>query len=212
MLMPALTLIVFAGSTVAVIASPAVMRRLYSDTDYSVIADVGQAYGGASAVVACIALFVVAASILLQYRQLKEVRRDAAADFAEDLVLLAMKDPKYRQCWGSRVAPDGVDEDLFYYCSKVIKNWARLWALDVIDEAQAREYLRSFFDSEVPRMFWEKHSEWHRRKHGRRRREHFRDLVNDEYLRALRAGPPSRSREYCEAIAEAPTSPSRSAS
>lgn len=147
--------------------------------------------------VACIALFVVTASILLQYRQLKQVRRDAAADFAEELVMLAMENPKYRQCWGSRVAPAGVDEDLFYYCGKVIKNWARLWDLRVLDETQAREYLRGFFDAEIPRMFWEKHSEWHRRGHSRRRREHFRDLVNDEYLRALRTGPPARSREFC---------------
>ncbi|GID27000.1 hypothetical protein Abr02nite_19830 [Paractinoplanes brasiliensis] len=197
MLVPALTLIVFAGATIGVIVSPAFMRRLYDDKDYSVIADVGQAYGGASAMVACAALFVVAASILLQYRQLRQMRRDAAADFAEELVLLAMENPQYRQCWGARVAPDGVDEDLFYYCSKVIKNWARLYDLGVLGETQVRQYLRSFFDSEVPRMFWEKHNEWQQRKSGRRRREHFRDLVNDEYLRALRAGPPSRAREFC---------------
>jgi len=108
-----------------------------------------------------------------------------------------MENPKYRQCWGSRVAPAGVDEDLFFYCSKVIKNWARLWDLRVIDETRVREYLRGFFDAEIPRMFWEKHSEWHRRGRGRSRREPFRDLVNDEYLRALRAGPPSRGREFC---------------
>lgn len=198
-LAPALTLIMCAGTTIGVIASPAVMRRIYGGGDYSMIADVGQAYGGASAVVACIALFVVTASIFLQYRQLKEVRRDAAAEFAEELVLLAMENPKYRQCWGSRVTPAGVEEDLFFYCSKVIKNWARLWDLGVIDEVRVREYLRGFFDAEIPRMFWEKHSEWHRRGRGRARREPFRDLVNDEYLRALRTGPPSRGREFCEA-------------
>ncbi|MEU8606407.1 DUF6082 family protein [Actinoplanes sp. NPDC048791] len=211
MLTPALALIIFAASMIGVIASPAVMRRLYGGGDYSVSADVGQAYGGASAVVACIALFVVTASMLLQYRQLKEVRRDAAADFAEELVLLAMENPKYRQCWGSRVAPTGVDEDLFFYCSKVIKNWARLWDLGVLDETQAREYLRAFFDAEVPRMFWEKHSEWHRRGHGRGHREHFRDLVNDEYLRALRAGRPSRSREFCGPVPGDPDSSPRPA-
>jgi hypothetical protein len=212
MLLPGLTLIMLAGTTVGVIASPAVMRQIYGDGDYSMIADIGQAYGGASAVVACIALFVVAASIFVQYRQIKEVRRDAAADFAEELVLLAMENPKYRQCWGSRLAPVGIEEDLFYYCSKVIKNWARLWDLGVIDETRVREYLRGFFDAEIPRMFWEKHSEWHRRGRGRGRREPFRDLVNDEYLRALRTGPPSRSREFCDAtvLGEDPGSSPRS--
>jgi hypothetical protein len=96
MLVRALTLIAFASTTAGVIAFPAIMRRLYGDGDYSVIADVGQAYGGASAVVACIALLVLTASILLQYRQIREVRRDAAADFAEDLLpawLLRRRNP-----------------------------------------------------------------------------------------------------------------------
>lgn len=199
-LLPVLSLITFAGATVGVIASPAVMRQLYGNADYSVIADVGQAYGGASAVVACVALFIVTASILLQYRQLRQMRRDAAVDFTEELVLLAMENPKYRQCWGSRVAPDGIDEDLFYYCSKVIKNWARHWDLGLIDETRLREYLRGFFDAEVPRMFWEKHSEWHRHGRGHSRREPFRDLVNDEYLRALRLGPPARGHELYEPV------------
>jgi hypothetical protein len=210
MLTPVLTLIMCAGITVGVIASPAVIRRIYGGGDYSTIADVGQAYGGASAVVACIALFVVTASIFMQYRQFKEVRRDAATDFAEELVLLAMECPKYRQCWGSRVTPAGVDEDLFFYCSKVIKNWARLWDLGVIDETRVREYLRGFFDAEIPRMFWEKHSEWHRRGRGHARREPFRDLVNAEYLRALRTGPPSRGREFCGAALGDPASSSQS--
>jgi hypothetical protein len=52
-----------------------------------------------------------------------------------------MENPWYRQCWGTRVSPAGVDEDLFFYCSKVIKNWARLWDLDVIDETRLRDYL-----------------------------------------------------------------------
>ena len=102
-LMPALSLIVCAGTTVGVIASPAVVRRIYGDADYSVIAD----------------------------------------------------------------------------------------------EIRVREYLRGFFDAEIPRLFWERHSEWHRRGRSRSRREPFRDFVNDEYLRVLRAGPPSRGREFC---------------
>jgi hypothetical protein len=155
----------------------------------------GLASGGAAAVVACVALYIVAASVGMQYHQAKEAQRDAHAEYSEELVHLAMENPKYRQCWGARVSPEGMDEDLFYYCSKLIKCWTRAWELNKIDEAQARQYLANFFDSEVPRRFWEMHGDWHRRGAQRGRREEFRDLVNDEYLLAVRSGPPARVHE-----------------
>jgi len=107
---------------------------------------------------------------------------------------MAIENPRYRQCWG-RVAVDGIDEDLFYYCSFVLKGWARAWELRQIDERQAREYLQGFFDSEVPRRFFEEHGDWHRRGRDRTHRERFHEFANEEYLRAIKAGPPRRRYE-----------------
>ncbi|WP_370318360.1 DUF6082 family protein [Actinoplanes sp. ATCC 53533] len=117
------------------------------------------------------------------------------AEFNETLVLLAIENPRYRQCWGARVAPDGIEEDLYYYCSNIFKSWARAWELKKIDERQAREYLRGFFDSEVPRLFFERHGDWHRRGQNRTHRERFQEFANEEYLRAIKAGPPPRRYE-----------------
>lgn len=77
----------------------------------------------------------------------------------------------------------------------MVKRWTDAWEQGLIDEQQAREYLRNFFDSEVPRLFWKAHGEWHRRGHARNHRERFRLLVDEEFLRAEAAGPPSRKYE-----------------
>lgn len=188
-----LCLIFVVGITAGVVASPLIMQKFYVDgRDYSTISNVGQAYGGASAVVSCIALLAVTISMFIQHQQVRVMRHDAHAEFNEDLVLLAMQYPKYRQCWGARVSADGVDEDLFYYCSKVIKGWRRSWELKKVDEAQVREYLRNWFDSEIPRLFWEAHGDWHRSGAAQPHRDRFREFVNSEYLRAVKAGPPAR--------------------
>ncbi|MEV6844714.1 DUF6082 family protein [Actinoplanes sp. NPDC051411] len=179
-----------------VVASPIILETIYApDRDYSVAGDVGQAYGGASAVVGAIALLVVAASVLLQYRQHGAQRAESLGRFNEELVALAMENPKYRQCWGARVSPQDVDEDLFYYCSKLIKMWTQAWELHRIDERQAREYLKNFFDSEIPRLFWESHGDWHRRGAARSPADRFRELVNEEFLLAKKGGAPSRAYE-----------------
>jgi hypothetical protein len=191
----ALSMIVFVATLAVVVASPVILEGVYSSRDYSVAGNVGQAYGGASAVVAAVALLVVAASVLLQYRQHAAQRADSLGNFNEELVTLAMECPKYRQCWGARVSPSDIDEDLFYYCSKIIKMWTQAWELQRIDERQAREYLRNFFDSEVPRLFWESHGDWHRRGVLRSPADRFRALINEEFLLAKKAGGPARGRE-----------------
>jgi Family of unknown function (DUF6082) len=196
LLISALSIIALAATMAAVMISPVLMNTFYTEGhDYSVSADVGQAFGGASAVVACMTLFVLLTSVLIQHQHLKEVQRDKHAEFNEALVLMAIENPRYRQCWGARVAPDGIEEDLFYYCSNVLKSWARAWELKKIDERQAREYLRNFFDSEVPRLFFEQHGDWHRRGSNRTHGEQFQEFANEEYLRAVKAGPPPRRYE-----------------
>ncbi len=195
-LISALSIIVLAGTVAGVMISPILLDALYAgDRDYSVSADVGQAFGGASALVACMTLFVVLISVIVQHQHLKEIQRDKHAEFNEALVLMAIENPRYQQCWGDRVAPEGIEEDLFLYCSNILKSWARAWELRKIDERQAREYLRGFFASEVPRLFFEKHGDWHRRGQNKTHRERFQEFANEEYLRAVKAGPPARRYE-----------------
>src|SRR5262245_15213316 len=97
-------LIIFVAAMIGVAASPIIVGMVFvHDGDYSIIGDVGQAYGAASAMLAGVALFVVLASVVMQYRQFKAAQLQILADSNKLLVLLAMENPGYRQCWGARV-------------------------------------------------------------------------------------------------------------
>ena len=184
-------------AVIGVALSPILLGMVYDKpgVDYAAVGNVGQAYGAASAMVAVTALIAVTASMIVQTKQIKVMRLQLLDQTTDALVQLAMANPAYRQCWGSRVSPPHVDENLFYYCRLVVKLWTDSWEQGKIGEPLAREYLRSFFDSEVPRMFWERAGDWHRPGPARDHRDQFRVMMNEEYLRALHGGPPSRSIE-----------------
>jgi len=72
-----------------------------------------------------------------------------------------MSQPAYAQCWGPRFAPPHVDERLFFYAGFVVLNWSFSWEDRILNEPELRTLLRTYFDSEVPRMYWERHGDWH---------------------------------------------------
>ena len=186
----------FTAAVGGVALFPLILGRMFtSDDDYSRISDIGQSYGAASAMVSTVALGVVLVGLVMQYRQFTSGRHEALSAMTDELVRLAMDEPAYRQCWGARIAPTDVDEALFYYCNRVIKSWKIAWELRDLSEAQARGYLANFFDSEIPRLFWKEHGNWHMQAKARNRREQFLALIEEEYLRAIRGGDPSRPRE-----------------
>jgi len=186
----------FTATTVSVVLAPIFLERLYrSDEDYSRISDIGQSYGAASAVVSTIALGVVMLGLMVQRRQLRNEQLRALSDTTDELVRRAMDDPVYQQCWGGRIAPEGIEEDLFSFCNLVLRSWKRAWDLGDLTESQVRSYLANFFDSEIPRLFWQTHCEWQMKGIARNRRARLLAIINEEYLRAIRGGPPSRSYE-----------------
>jgi hypothetical protein len=187
---------VFAVAMGSVLSFPLLLERLFrSESGYSRISDIGQAYGAASAVISAVALAVL---VVGQFRQTNRARLQALSDVTDELVQLAMDEPRYRQCWGARMAPDDIDEALFYYCNRMIKSWKIAWELRDLSDTQARGYLASFFQSEIPRLFWQQHGEWQMQAKLTNRRARFVVMINEEYLRATNAGPPARAREFCQ--------------
>ncbi len=189
-------ILVFAVAMTATVFAPLVLSRFYaSDEDYSRVSEIGQAYGAAPAVASTLALGGVLIGLAMQYRQYTDSRLQKLEDSTEELVRMAMAEPFYQQCWGGRVAPDGLDERLFLYCTRVMKTWRKAWLLNDLTEDQARSYLKLFFDSEIPRLFWKLHGDINMQTSSSNRHERFRAMVNEEYLRAEKAGPPSRRYE-----------------
>jgi hypothetical protein len=186
----------FAAAMAGVLLLPLILGRVFTaEGDYSRISNIGQAYGAASAVISAVALGVV---VIQQYRQAHRARLQTILDMTEDLVQLAMDQPMYRQCWGARMAPDDIDEALFYYCNRMMNSWKAAWELRELPEAQARAYLTSFFQSEIPRLFWHQHGHLQMQAKLTNRRARFIVMINEEYLRAIRTGPPPRTREFCQ--------------
>lgn len=180
------------GISAVVAISPVLVGALYRNGDWTQTGNIGQAYGAASAIVAAIALGIVAVSLVLQRNQFKRHQQSIRRDWTRDIVKLAIEESAFAQCWGSRFAPPDVDERLFYYTNFVVLNWTFAWEEGDLTEQQARNFLRSFFDSEVPRMFWERHGEWHQPRLASTKADRFIALINEEYRRAIRTGPPSR--------------------
>jgi hypothetical protein len=181
------------GISVAAALSPMIIMSAYgADADWVEVANIGQAYGAASAMLASLALGVVSASLWMQRSQIKHDQKAILRQSTRDIVTVAMHQPKFGQCWGARFAPDHVDESLFFYTSSVVNLWSHAWEDRLLTEEQARSFMRQFFGSEVPRMFWERHGDWHHPRRTLNRTDRFIALMNEEYLRAVKAGPPTR--------------------
>ncbi|SNR84616.1 hypothetical protein SAMN06264365_106158 [Actinoplanes regularis] len=185
--------LVVAAAMAATIFAPLILSRFHpTGEDRLGSGGLGQTYGVVAAVASTLALGGVLIGLAMQYRQYTDARLQKLEDSTEELVRLALTDPFYRQCWGGWSAPDGLDERLFLYCTRVLKTWRRAWVMNELTEDQIRSRLAVFFDSEIPRLFWRSHGDLDLQTSSSNRHERFRVMVNEEYLRAEKAGPPSR--------------------
>jgi hypothetical protein len=184
-----------AASVLIVAITPMVLASAYDPQDSAHLASIGESYDIIAAVVSATVLTVVSFSLVVQFLHYRHSVRSTQRDRIRETVRMAMEHPQYAQCWGSRFAPEHIEEELFFYTNFVVLNWRYAWEDRLLDEPQARAYMRRFFDSTVPRMFWERHGDWHQPRRAMTRRSRFAAMMNEEYLRALKAGPPTREYE-----------------
>ena len=142
-----------------------------------------------SALVAALALGVISTSLVVQRANL---RREETREL--DRVLASLREqvrqnPQFAQCWGARVSPAHVPEELFIHTAEIIEYWSRCWRAGLIGEARARALVKNFFDSQIPRMYWERNGSW---PEPRSRAGRFATILDEEFLRAIRSGPPVR--------------------
>ncbi|BCB85782.1 DUF6082 family protein [Phytohabitans suffuscus] len=149
-------------------------------------------------------LMVVAVSMMLQRGQVRHERLWLQREYTFNIIKMAIEDPIFTQCWGPRVSPPHMDERLFYYANLIIVGWSYAWEHGQIDGQQVRAYAKAFFETEVAREYWQRFGAL--RSHSRRRERAFFRIIDDEYLRALDSGPPSRPYER-QAQPETPTPP-----
>ena len=187
---------------IALIAfSPLALNELgfFSGRDWSRLSNIGQTYGGASALLTGFALIGVAASLVFQARAIQASSEQSSREHHVHLVEMAMNDPIYQQCWGydseAHVSHDDFRQRA--YLNLIVSYWERDYLMGAVGEDALRHGLGHLFRGDAARRWWAdvgSHRAEIVRVHRARR---FVRIVNDEYEAAVISGPP-------EVRAEAP--------
>jgi hypothetical protein len=167
-----------------VIWSPLLMYRLLGESmPWTKLADVGEAYGGASALLSAAALSGIGASLFLQSRQMRQemVSLDRQRHF--ELVKLALENPEFFEVLDG--APlDARDGRRRIYANLTLTYWLAMWDLGEIDDAELRVLTSAMFMSPVSRAWWRQvHGYWLTARRSRRR-QRFMRIVNEEWASA----------------------------
>ena len=177
-------------------ASPAALALadLFWKPDWRHLADIGQAYGAASAIFSALAVAGVAASLVYQARALRLARVQAIRTTHWELLTMAMERPNLlapaaglKQWQATTIRPEQ-----FWYATAFVNYWHSAFDAGLHTEASLRDgSLPNFFASEVGRQWWTtSHSAktWRASVDPVTRR--FARLLDDEHAKAAAAGPP----------------------
>jgi len=140
-----------------VLGLPLLMVHI-SGVPWDHLADVGDAYGGASALLSAVALCGVGASLIYQQRQLRQemvmIRRQQHFELIrlgiDDVDLLRAVDVELGE------APDGRQQA---YLNLMTNYWHSMWELGEIDDEELRALGSSIFRGEVGCRWWAKYGE-----------------------------------------------------
>lgn len=159
--------------------------------DWSNLSNIGQAYGGVSALIATVGVFGIAASLLGQVR---EARRSGIRDERQlhsEILLFAIEHPEYGQCWGGyTVENDGKATSYRAFCNLVFLNYYSMYLSGQYDLDGVRRNIAHFFKGELGREYWKySRGSWATSKEKGRRRRVFLEMVEEEFRLAEAAGP-----------------------
>ncbi|MBG0568019.1 DUF6082 family protein [Actinoplanes aureus] len=193
----AVTVVATTGLVAAIaFASPAALALadLFWKPDWRHLADIGQAYGVASAIFSALAVAGVAASLVYQARALRLARVQAIRTTHWELLTTAMERPSLfapaaglKQWQATTMKPEQ-----FWYATAFVNYWHSAFDAGLHTEASLRDgSLPNFFASELGRQWWTtSHSAktWRTSIDPVTRR--FAQILDEEYAKAAAAGPP----------------------
>ncbi|KUL22325.1 DUF6082 family protein [Actinoplanes awajinensis] len=146
-----------AGSILAVtlvLTVPLVMVALSGAAlPWTKLADVGDAFGGASAVLSAVALSGVGASLLFQQRQIRQELADLDRQQHMELLKLAIENPELIEVLDSDTAA-GDHPRHEVYANLTLMYWLAIWQLGEIDDDELRRMSASMFRSPITRRWW----------------------------------------------------------
>jgi hypothetical protein len=178
-----------------VVVSPLALRQLGSlgKENWTQLSDIGQTYGVASALLTGLALIGVVGSMVFQVRAIRVSREQSSREHHTHLVEMALADPAYQQCWGGAPAkygtPDGYRQQV--YLNLIVSNWQKDYNLGGFRDHALRLASAHLFCGEAGRKFWATSRDIRLKVSESRRDRRFWRIMEQEYQKAIAAGPPT---------------------
>jgi len=191
-------ILLLAGSALALVGfSPWSLRILAGvrGMNWSELSNIGQSYSAVAALLSALALIGVALSLITQNRDSRVAREQAIRSQHRDLVQMSFDPSLMWVVSGSRRLQS---EDAYLralqrrYANLWLQHWASMYELGVISETAVRMDLRrTLFSGDVGREYWASARSSHDYRGTYRARRYY-EIVNDEYEKAVSAGPPEK--------------------
>jgi hypothetical protein len=161
-------------------------------TDWQRLSNIGQAYGGASAILAGIALVGIASSLIIQVRQARADRVRLVREQHNELLRIVLGNPRvYAPALGTRTpsTPDEVRQFLFTTMSMNASLVGYEMGI-ITKQSLIEEILPSAFATEPVRRWWNVAGRYWSAQGGMTRRERqFMRILNDQYDKAIDRPP-----------------------
>ena len=141
------------GFFALIVASPWLIGSIVGHSeDWRRLSDVGQAYGGISAILSGLAFCGIAGSLLLQWRQVRQAQMAAVHERHFELVRLAIEDTDLRA--PGPAAPAGAEAKQWVYFNLWVAHWAMRWDIRALGRQEARKQLATLFYDDAASRWW----------------------------------------------------------
>ncbi|HEU5027275.1 MAG TPA: DUF6082 family protein [Spirillospora sp.] len=144
--------------------SPFVLKAAFrgSEVDWATLSDIGQTYGGVSALLSAGGLVAVGVSLSLQAREQRHAREQAARGTQFELMRIMLDDPAYLETLGERtrggLTADELRRDI--YLNLLLNWWQMRWEFGDMTEYEVRSMARADIFSGAPgRDYWRRNGE-----------------------------------------------------
>ncbi|QVQ53163.1 hypothetical protein J4H86_05080 [Spiractinospora alimapuensis] len=150
--------------------------------DWEQLSLVGQTYGAASALLAGLALLGIAATLVLQLREVRNSREIALRESNSELLRMAMDDPAYRACWGTNFPADASTADRQrMYTNMIFSQWESAFESGAMGEAVIRAVARKVLAGRIGWEYWRDVREIRLSTSETRRARRFHRIIDDEF-------------------------------
>jgi hypothetical protein len=172
------------GLVAAIVASPWLMKFVVGRSDsWQELSNVGQAYGGVSAILSGLAFCGIAGSLVLQWRQVRLGQIMTARERHFELVKLAVEDPDLAFPFQHNLSRSELRRWLVL--NLWVAHWAMLWDMGALSLQGLRTEFNLLFQDREGLAWWAERGRAGWQGEVSRRRKAFVAVAEDAYQRAV---------------------------